>query len=118
MKNKLAYLGFLGFIAIGGIVFREPPLYSFFAFFIFFSYANVIPDELFWENVKRSGLRAFIVQIFISSAALAVGSIMPNSDMSAGIMIAGLAFTYSIGIVVFAWTLAYYERKEKEGKSE
>ena len=104
MKNKLAYLGFLGFIAIGGIVLREPPLFSFFAFFIFFNYAKVIPDELFLENVKRAGLRAFIVQVLISSAALAIGSIMPDANMSAGIMIAGwlllirLALSFSRGV--------------------
>ena len=118
MKNKLAYLGFLGFIGIGGILLLKPPLFAFSPFFIFFSYRNVIPDELFWENVKRSAFRAFIMQILISSAALAIGSIMTDANLATGVMVAGLSFTYAIGIVVFAWSLSHYERKEREGMSE
>jgi len=118
MKNKLAYIGFLGFIGVGGIFLEGGTLFSFFAFFSFFSFANVIPDELFWENVKRSALRAFFAQLAVSSTALATGSILSDFNLSAGVMVIGLSLTYAIGILVFAFSIMHYEYMEKKGQSE
>ena len=117
MKNKLAYLGFLGLIGLGGIM-GKPSLFSFLPFFIFFSYAKVIPDELFRENVKRSALRAFIVQTVISVIALSVASILTDTTFIVGVLIAGLSLNYGIGIIIFALNIAFYERREQKGKSE
>ncbi|MCL2579202.1 MAG: DUF3796 domain-containing protein [Oscillospiraceae bacterium] len=118
MKNKLAYLGFLGLVGIGGFITGDLLMFSFFAFFVFFTYANVVPDELFWENVKRAALRAFIVQMVVSSIAVAVGPVMPEDDLALTITLGGLALAYSFGIMVFALGLAYYEHKEKKGNAQ
>lgn len=118
MKNKLAYLGFLGLIGFLGIIYGKAPLFSFFSFFIFFSYLKVIPDELFWENIKKSALHAFIVQTFISVIALTIASVLTNTKLVVGVLIGGLSLNYGIGIIVFAFNIAYYEHREKKGKSE
>lgn len=116
MKNKLAYLGFLGLLGFGGLIIQNTTLFSFFPFFIFFSYANVIPDELFWDNVKKSALHAFIVQTIISTIIIAAGSFFAaDLNLFVGIMIGGLCFNYGIGILIFALNLAYYENREKKG---
>lgn len=58
-KNPLSYLGWLGLFGIFGLMYA-PIMIPFLICFVFFSYRNVIADELFWENVRRSGTRAFV----------------------------------------------------------
>lgn len=58
-KNPLSYLGWLGLLGVFGLGFA-PIMIPFLICFVFFSYRNVITDELFWENVRRSGTRAFV----------------------------------------------------------
>lgn len=118
MKNKLAYLGFLGLIGLGGIFPGNAALFSFLSFFTFFSYANVIPDELFWENVKTSALRAFVAQIVISTVTIAAGSLFSaNARLFTGIMTGGMSLNYGTGIVIFALSLVWCGHREKKGKS-
>ncbi|ADY55447.1 hypothetical protein Sgly_1122 [Syntrophobotulus glycolicus DSM 8271] len=118
MKNKLAYLGFLGFIGFGGLIGGKANLFSFLPFLIFFSYINVIPDELFWENVKNSAFYAFVVQTIISVIALTISTIITDTNLIVGVLIGGLSLNYGIGIFIFALSLSYYEHREKKGKAE
>ena len=119
MKNKLAYLGFLGLVGLIGIPLGQPQTIAFCSFFTFFIYAKVIPDpdELFWDNARRSAFRAFIVQIIISAIALAIGSAVPG-NLAAGIMVAGLSLSFAFGIIVFTVSLAIYERNISKGLPE
>lgn len=59
-RNPLFYFGFLGFLGIIGIFLMTPILMSFLLCFTFFAYGSMIPDELFWDHVRRAGLYAFL----------------------------------------------------------
>lgn len=67
--NPLAHLGWLGFLGILGILF-VPVFIPFLLFFPFFSYSKSTADELFWQNVHRSGVRAFW-SVFVLDIAVA-----------------------------------------------
>lgn len=56
--NPLSYLGWLGILGVLGVFFI-PTFIPFLLCFTFFSYQNVIADELFWRNVNRASGRAF-----------------------------------------------------------
>lgn len=60
-RNPLSYLGFLGFVGFFGVVLWTPAVAVLLLFFFFFGYGSMPADELFWENVRRAGLRAFTV---------------------------------------------------------
>ncbi|MGL6105609.1 DUF3796 domain-containing protein [Romboutsia sp.] len=73
--NKLGFFGILGFIGLIGIYTGKKEFYSFFAFFVFFQYLNVIPDELFEENLKKSCIPAFFLTLTSLSISMALGMI-------------------------------------------
>ena len=62
-KNPLSYLGWLGLIGIIGIYYMAPWMITFLLFFFFFTYSKMVPDELFWNNVRRAATKAFAVNI-------------------------------------------------------
>lgn len=68
-NNPISYLGWFGVIGILGVFF-SPSLVPFLICFSFFGYRNMLADELFWENVHRSGARAFWVAFILNSTVL------------------------------------------------
>ena len=66
MKNKMGYLGCIGFIGILGLWVGNFAISTFLVFFFFFTYAEVVPDELFKENIKKAALNAFISNMIIN----------------------------------------------------
>ena len=58
-QNPLSYFGWLGFLGVFGLLFFVPNMVPFLLCFSFFSYRNKIADELFWNNVRKAGTRAF-----------------------------------------------------------
>lgn len=120
MRNKLGYLGFLGLIGILGLWMGSFTHIAFLVFFFFFTYANVIPDELFKENIKKAALKAFIVSMVINTLIMIASSVISNyyqfTSPNSSIMlfvIAGFALNYVISILVFVFTLMYYGHIEK-----
>ena len=120
MKNKLSYLGYLGIIGVIGLAMGSFVISTFLVFFFFFTYAKVVPDELFKENIKKSGLNAFIVNMIINAVILLVSTIITNfyhftSPNSTMLIINFVAFTLSfvISILIFVFTLVYFDHKEK-----
>ena len=119
-KNKLGYLGYLGFIGVLGLWMGSFAHIAFLIFFFFFTYSNVIPDELFKENIKKSALNAFKVNMIINTSIMILASIIsifhqfitPNSSM---IFFGLFAFVlnYVISLLVFVFTLIHYGHKEK-----
>lgn len=116
MKTKLTYIGFLGLLGFDGF-FGTPWLFCFFGYFSFFSYIKVVPDELFWINVRQSATIAFFIMLVLSSLVIVLGLTLFQSypSISAGVMLAGLAISQAICEGVFLLTLSYLEKKEKEG---
>lgn len=115
MKNKFACLGFLGLLGFLGFLCSSPILFSFFANFVFFTYARIVPDELFWENVKQAGLVGFLTEMTLSSTVIACGLVMQDWGVGnpASFLIGGLAITLTISELLFLLVLSYREYKEK-----
>lgn len=120
MKNKLGYLGFLGFIGVLGLWWRSFTHSAFLVFFFFFTYAKVIPDELFKENIKKSALNAFIVNMIINTVIMMAFTTSANlyqyTNPSSNMMFYGIAafiLNFVISILIFIFTLMSYAHKEK-----
>lgn len=135
-KNALSYFGWLGLAGIAGIYLGTPVLWPFCLFFLFFSYRNTPADELFRENVRRAGLRAFAVgtaagalsllALFLRSsvvyrlagpAASADGLTVTMEAAQWRQAVAGIAlaeFTFAAALCTFALSLIWFGHREKE----
>lgn len=71
-KNPLSYLGWLGIVGVIGLFLRTPVMIACLLCFTFFSYRDMVADELFWTNVRRAGCRAFLVGFLFGVLCLAV----------------------------------------------
>ena len=61
-RNPLSHLGWLGILGVLGLLIAPGlNILTCLLFFFFFTYRNMPADELFWQNVRRAGLRAFAV---------------------------------------------------------
>lgn len=144
-RNPLSYLGCLGLIGIFGLLSGSPHLLAFLLFFLFFIYVGVPADELFWQNVRRAGLRAFTaVCVWLSAGTLFTvyrgfqlgdaGLIEPGLPMvltldstvtlSAGLytqmLLDGILcnFGFFLCIGIFVLTLMYFTWKDKKYAGE
>ncbi|WP_298844299.1 DUF3796 domain-containing protein [Clostridium sp.] len=120
MKNKMGYLGCIGFIGILGLWVGNFAISTFLVFFFFFTYAEVVPDELFKENIKKAALNAFISNMIINTVILIVCTLItnfyhfttPNSKMLS-YSFAAFTLNFVISILIFVFTLIFYGHKEK-----
>ena len=121
MKNKLAYLGFLGFLGFAGF-FGTSLMFSHFAYFVFFRYIKVVPDELFWANVRICATRGFFIFLVPSHIIAVVTLLLAASDnlhnYASPFAIGGFSLTLAVGLMVFASTLGYLEAKEERSKCD
>lgn len=121
MKNKLAYLGFLGLLGFGGF-FGSRLMFAFFANFVFFSYIKVVPDELFWANVRVCATRGFFIFLIPSQIIMVATLILAANETlypyASPLAIGGFALVLGIGIIVFSGNLEYLEAKEKLSKDD
>ncbi|MBU3182934.1 DUF3796 domain-containing protein [Clostridium psychrophilum] len=120
MKNKMGYLRCIGFIGILGLCMGNFAISTFLVFFFFFTYAEVVPDELFKENIKKAALNAFISNMIINTIILIVCTLItnfyhfttPNSKMLF-YSVAAFTLNFVISILIFVFTLIFYGHKEK-----
>lgn len=134
--NPLSYLGWLGIIGIFGILF-VPVFIPFLLCFTFFSYHNMMADELFWKNVHRASVRGFW-SVFVLDVVIAVvlfirgmtygirhGEIpitIEKNVISMGIfsynqfMISFLTFFASITLMILIFTVSMMRFKKMEKK--
>jgi len=119
MKNKLAYLGFLGLLGFAGF-FGTPLLFVFFTNFIFFQYIKVVPDELFWANVRICATRGFFIFLIPSQLIAVITLLLVASDnlnsYALPFAVGGFSLMSGVSMIVFAGTLGYLEAKEQQGK--
>ena len=108
MKNKIAYLGFLGVFAFLGPFI--PEAWFTFGFFFFFLYANVIPDELFILHVQKSAARAFFVGLIISVPLVIFSLTIENSAFIRLFLI----LSFGSSLLTFIINLEILERREKK----
>ncbi|HDR3652645.1 TPA: DUF3796 domain-containing protein [Bacillus anthracis] len=117
MKNKLAYLGFLGFFGfLGPFTFLGDIswAYYFFGFFFFFTYAKVVPDELFMLHVRIAATRAFFVALVLGSILLLSVFILENLHIIRLFVIISVC----IPVGTFIINLEIFERREKKGMQD
>ena len=97
----LALLGFLGFWT------ENKGFFGFFGFAAYLSYFNVLPDELFWQNVQKAATTAFFIQM-LSLLPICLGATLLGIR---GSQIAGVAFasSFSIGVIIFTLYLIWME---------
>ena len=120
MKNKISYLGYLGIIGVIGLIIRSFTHSIFLVFFFFFGYAEIIPDELFKKNVRKSGFKAFVVNMSINFLVIIASSIsatQPNNfsqlEVTSAITVAFI-LNFIISILTFIINLKYLDYKEKQ----
>ncbi|RDY27831.1 DUF3796 domain-containing protein [Romboutsia weinsteinii] len=109
--NKLGFLGFLGLIGLIGCFTDHTGFYGFFGFFLFFYYFNVIPDELFKQNLMKATTPAFFLNLITVSISLFISAF--TKDIS--ILVGGMAISFGVSILTFSGILAYIEIKESKG---
>ncbi len=117
MKNKLAYLGFLGLLGVLGI-FTNPLLLCNFSYFLFFIYARVVPDELFWSNVRRSASVGFFLfsvpAAILVALCVALSAVLPEVSK---ILILGMVIIQTVSELAFLVCLHVLEVREKNEMS-
>ncbi|MCC0638045.1 MULTISPECIES: DUF3796 domain-containing protein [unclassified Clostridioides] len=109
--NKLGFLGFLGFLGLAGIYAGEIRTISFCAFFVFFRYFNIMPDELFRENLRKAAVPAFFFTLSSLSVAMVLSIISDNISTIEN----GLGISFSISMISFVAVFAYLQYKEGKG---
>jgi Protein of unknown function (DUF3796) len=114
MKNKLAYLGFLGLFGfLGPLSFLGEITWAFyfFGFFFFFKYAKVTPDELFILHVRIAATRAFFVALI--PGILLIVSVFIFESIHVIRLFALLSVF--IPFTTFLISLEIFEHREKKG---
>jgi len=111
MKNKLAYLGFLGFFGFLGFYYLFEGAQFLFAFFGFFFYAKVVPDELFVLHVRKATTRAFFMGVMFSAPILVLSFAVENTAWLRFL----LTIPFILSMAVFVMSLAIFEHREKKG---
>ncbi|MCC0782267.1 DUF3796 domain-containing protein [Clostridioides sp. ES-S-0108-01] len=110
--NKLGFLGFLGFLGIAGISYTgEIHTISFCAFFVFFRYFNIIPDELFKENLRKAATPAFFLTLTSLSASMVISIVSYKISNIEN----GLGISFSVAMISFIGIFAYLQHKEGKG---
>lgn len=142
-RNPLCYFAVLGIIGFLGVYMMAPAVIVFLLFFFFWGYRDMIPDELFWENVRKAGLRAFAagmgadavatIILVVKSWAGILGADIQTGSISAadGMVTMGeelfgsyaiLSSFFTIQMIVslctFFFTLMYFRKKEEKGAEE
>ena len=136
-KNPLAHLGWLGLIGVWGICINALWMKVFVLFFVFCFFRSVTPDELFWQNVKKSAVRAFVVNVVLTVCSFAFVAIRAQwilevesfhieevtkeiwkIDTAYLSQLMLLAFTYIMNFVItictFVFGILYEMHKEKK----
>jgi hypothetical protein len=106
----LRYLGLLGVLGIVGLVTGNVGWYGFFGFFGFSVY-NGSSDERLDANVNRSALNAFVSSVIVCAAAMVCATF---SASPVRVYAIAFAVNYGLQILIFAISLAYFEKRGDE----
>ncbi len=142
-RNPLCYFALLGVIGFLGVYMMAPAIIVFLLFFFFWGYKDMTPDELFWENVRKSGLRAFAAGMGIDvtaaiflvvrswagilgldtqtgSISAADGMVTMSENIFGHYTLLSTFFTIQmvVSICTFFFTLMYFRKKEEKGAEE
>lgn len=108
MKNKLAYLGFLGFFSLLFPIIQEA--YAMFFFFFFFMYRKIEPDELFIAHVHRASWNGLFIGLIVFVPSFIAISALENIALIKLL----ISIVFLTIISVFMISLEIYERRERK----
>ncbi len=114
-RKKINYLGFLsllGLIGLLGIWTGNTGLCGFFGFLYYLRYFNVIPDELFLENLRKASTITWLAEMLALVPLMFLCHAMAEAEKALP-MAFGLSF--AVAIFVFTFALLGLEIKESRG---
>lgn len=109
MKNKFVLLGLLGLLGFLGFIEENDICFSFFGFLSFFSYWNVPGDELFMQNLKNSASISFSIFVLGNIFTIILSVVKAHE-----VLIVAYPIIFALTLIVFMFSLFYYEKLEKE----
>lgn len=127
-QNPLSHLGWLGIVGLVGLWHGPWSLLVFLLFFFFFRYRRVVPDELFLQNVRRAGLRAFaantaavcllLLYLAVWSTWLYAAGAYRTAEEAAVLfhydaLLTAFALIFGLSVAVFLLSLLCFERRER-----
>lgn len=113
-KFMYGSMGFLSFIGFLGIITNEKSFLLFFAFVIDFDYWFMKSDEMLEEYMSKSAARGFYSGM-ITTALMTLFSFLVESNTSHNALSTGLSYGWSVAIIMYSLSTAYYGLKEKWG---
>lgn len=105
-RNWLKYLGLLGFLGLLGLFTSNPGFYGFYGFFSFFSFTRIKNDERLEANANKSCRNAFLSSLFLFMITVIYATMTDNKE----IFIFAFALNFAIQIIVFTFSLHFYDR--------
>jgi hypothetical protein len=109
--NKLALISLLGLMGILGLVTENKGFLGFFGYLYYLRYFTVIPDELFKDNVRKSGSFGFFTGMAVSAVTISY-FVLSGNIVTAYI---GFASGFVASMLAFTISLSYFEFKEQSG---
>ncbi len=110
--NPLVLLSLVALLALFAIPTNNDGLWGFLGFAYYLRYWNVLPDELFYENLQKACTTAFLGQMialpFLTLWAFLFAEASRMLPMAFGLSFALSIFLFTIRLMVLEW-------KEMEG---
>lgn len=115
MKNKLALFGFVSLLGFLGVFTENHWYLGYFGFLVFFRYLTVIPDELFYANVRKAGSYAFFTGFTAEVIILLICLFFFQVNQAA---VFGAVLGSAIALIVFTFSFSHFENMERKGLPE
>lgn len=113
--NSLGLLSLLAVIAVLGLLTDNKGWFGFLGFLYYLRYFQVIPDEFFLENVRKTATLAFftgmlslVVYVFVCSLLFGTAQAAPMA----------FALSFATSAIVFSIALTICEWREMKGLSD
>ena len=114
-KFMYGSMGFLSFIGFSWYYHqRKKVFFSFLHFVIDFDYWFMKSDEMLEEYMSKSAARGFYSGM-ITTTLMTLFSFLVESNTSHNALSTGLSYGWSIAIIMYSLSTAYYGLKEKWG---
>lgn len=116
-KNKQGYLGFLGFLGFLAFRYFEAydieylPYLAFFGYFAYFWIARIgldVPDERYYEDVKKAKAFAFDMALYMLGLLFVAWMLIPPFREY---IVVGVALCFAAVLIIYAARLYRLEEK-------
>ena len=115
IKNYYGFVGLLGLMGFIGVFTKNREWLFFFVWLLECRYFNIIPDEMFKQNLFKSAGIAF----FITCPTMLIFIGIANFTNNADLLRTGLTVSFAVAVFFFVVMKQFYEDKEKnQGKEQ